>query len=202
MRRTIPCTLLLAACFSDPPPLPLAAEGTTGPDDPPATSSEAAVTSLGSASSPSSGGAEESSGSTAASSSGSDDDVVATADDESGDSGSTGGASSTGAPPYDGPYGDCWEGKVQQGEHLCPASPCVTSQPEHSACAPLCEGGCEAGPEGAAAVCLPTIATGTLPEVCVLPCSGDGATCPDAMECAPTTFEDAGGSVVWLCMWP
>lgn len=193
------CALLTAACFSDPPPPPLtAAEASTGDTDP--------STSTGGPGSASSAGfiPDDASGSTDdGQSSDAGDDVVATADAESsGSTGSSSSSGSTGPAPYDGPYADCWEGQVQQGEHLCPASPCVTSLPDHSACAPLCERGCEPGPEGAAAVCLPTVAAGTLPEVCVLPCSGDGSPCPDAMECMPTTFEDAGGSTVWLCMWP
>ncbi len=192
--------LALTACFTDDPPLVAASDddgedassSSSGPPDPPT------VTSAPSSASSTTQPPEDDDGS---SSGGSSSSSGSESDDSS--SGGDSSSSSTGPAPYDGAYHDCWEGPVQQkeGEYICAPHPCVVSLPDHSACAPECGAGCELGPEDVGAVCLDTIADGTVPAVCVITCGGDGAPCPDAMECKVTEFE-AAGEPLWMCMWP
>lgn len=189
--------LLFTGCFGEPPTL--AAPPDDDEDAVDGSSSSGGPSTLSStASSAGTGGSDESESGDNGSS------FAPTSGDEgsSSDGNSEGSSSSSGPPPYEGPYGDCWEGEVQteEGEYLCPPSPCVVALPEHSACAPECGDGCDPGPDGLAAVCLPTIAVGTLPEVCVMPCAGPGAPCGE-LDCMDSTFEDAAGDPLYFCMW-
>lgn len=205
MRRPLLLAAMLAAgCFSEPPMLTAEDddESSGGLTNPPASTSAG----------PSSGTGQPG---TASSTTDAPTSTSAIADEDSSGSSDTGGessesssdeseSSSTGAP-YDGPYGDCWDGPVQseRGEYLCPPSPCVVSAPDHSACAPMCEGGCEPGPDGAATTCLPELAGDGVPEVCVMSCAGAGGYCPEGLECAESTLvAEGGGEPLWFCMWP
>ena len=203
--RWLLALLGLGACFED---MPMPAEGTTGEPTtqgtitpttaPPLTTSASASSTSGPSGPSTTQGDDDDLGETVGSA-----DSTTGEDDESSSSSDGGSSSSTGEPLYEGPYGDCWEGVVQQGRYLCPPSPCVVSPPDHSACAPeACAGGCEPGPDGVGATCLDTITTDTVPAVCVIACAGEGSPCPDGMDCAETTFQATAGDVVWLCMWP
>lgn len=202
MRRTI-VILMLPACFTEPPALD--AEGTGGTDDttlptlsPSTDPGSSMATTL---SGDSSGAAEtseatDSSGGTSDSGDGSGSTTTAwsTSGSDS-DSGSTG-------PDWPHEYHDCYDGPIGESPRLCAGSCVIDEATDASACAPDCVAGDCEDLTGFPAACLTEVAMGLPPELCVIPCNGPGAACPEDMVClGADSIATPEGAQLYVCMW-